>query len=334
MRPAARLLLALPPLLVLAGAARGGTPEGPAADHGAAAALRAGPVGEEAGPFRERLHRVPVPEEGGGPAPLVEMRLCRPPGAAEAAPLAVLNHGSPPNAAARPGMRPAACEAEPVRWFLARGYAVALPLRRGYGASGGAWAEGFGRCGSPDFGSAGRETARDIAAALAYARALPEVRADTGALVVGHSAGGWGAVALAGQHPQGVAAVVSLAGGRGGWAGGTPGANCRPDLLVAEAGRLGAAAAARRAPPMLWVYAANDSFFGPRLAAALHAAFTAKGGAASLVDLPAFGRDGHGLFFARDGSAVWGPVLEGWLAARGLPAEEVPAAAAASGGGR
>ena len=29
-------------------------------------------------------------------------------------------------------------------WFLARGYVVALPLRRGYGETGGAWADGRG----------------------------------------------------------------------------------------------------------------------------------------------------------------------------------------------
>ena len=254
MRSPARVLAPLLlPLLVLAGAAHAEAPDG-APDRGGAVA-RPGPAGEEAGPFRDRLHRVPVPEHaGGGPAPLIEMRLCRPPGVSGAAPLAVINHGSPPNAAVRPAMRPAPSETEPIRWFLDRGYAVALPLRRGYGASGGDWAEGFGRCDSPDFGAAGRETARDIAAALAYARGLPGVvRPDMGALVVGHSAGGWGAVALASQGPQGIAALVNLSGGRGGWARGVPNANCRTDLLVAEAGRFGAVAAAagRGAPPML-----------------------------------------------------------------------------------
>ena len=48
--------------------------------------------------------------------------------------------------------------------------------------------------------------------------------------------------------------------------------------------------------------------------------------------LPAFGRDGHGLSFGPGGSAIWGPVLARWLAARGLPAEEVPASAVAGAG--
>ena len=81
---------------------------------------------------------------------------------------------------------------------------------------------------------------------------------------------------------------------------------------------------------MLWVYAANDSFFSPKLAAAMHQAFAAAGGQAEFAAMPAFGRDGHGLFFGREGSVVWGPVVARYLAARGLPAEPDLASAAAA----
>jgi hypothetical protein len=52
---------------------------------------------------------------------------------------------------------------------------VLSPVRRGYGKTGGAWEEGFGNCNAPYYVEAGLETARDIAAAVAYLRERPEV---------------------------------------------------------------------------------------------------------------------------------------------------------------
>lgn len=235
-------------------------------------------------------------------------RLCRPDGTAPAR-LVVINHGSPRESAQRPGMRPIPCGAEPVRWFTARGFVVLQPMRRGYGATGGRWAEHYDGCAEPDYVRAGRESARDITAAVAAGRALPGVRPD-GVLVVGQSAGGWASIALAAEPPQGVGALVNFSGGRAGWAGGQPNTVCRRDRLEQAAGVFGATARL----PMLWIYTANDSYFPPDLPQALHAAFTAAGGQADLVRLGAFGEDGHRVFPARGGSALWGPVLESWLA--------------------
>ncbi|MES2710400.1 MAG: hypothetical protein V4653_02365, partial [Pseudomonadota bacterium] len=113
---------AWPILLVLLGCAAG--------DGGSRAA---GPIGDSQG--REQMHRLPVP----GTDALIQMRLCRP--AAGDGPLVVINHGSPPVASARATMAPSGCGGEAVSWFTSRGYAVALPLRRGYGASDGPYAE-------------------------------------------------------------------------------------------------------------------------------------------------------------------------------------------------
>jgi hypothetical protein len=44
---------------------------------------------------------------------------------------------------------------------------------------------------------------------------------------------------------------------------------------------------------MLWIYAENDSYFGPELTKRMHNAFTAAGGDAEYHLLPAFGNDGH-----------------------------------------
>ncbi len=238
----------------------------------------------------------------------LQARLCRPAGT-EPARLVVIAHGSPPDAEDRPRMRLTPCSSEAVRWFTARGYAVAVSLRRGYGATGGTFAEDVGSCRTPRFGDAGLETARDLLAVVDAALALPGVRPD-GAVLVGQSAGGLGAMAVDSvAHPK-VAAIVSMAGGRGGHAQDLPNRNCRPDLLAEAAGRYGATATT----PMLWIYAANDSYFAPAIAEDMHARFTAAGGRAELVQPGPFGSDGHRLFFGRGGSTVWGPVVARYLA--------------------
>ena len=233
-------------------------------------------------------------------------RLCLPRGGATR-PLVLINHGSP-SADLRPSQNVASCWSDAVQFFLARGHAVGLPLRRGYGANGGVWHENFGPCDAPDYRRAGLEAARDMQAALTTLAARPDVPAGP-AIVVGQSAGGWGAVALAAQNPPGVRAYVSMAGGRGGRRANQPNNNCTPEALVRTAGGFGATART----PMLWVYTANDSYFGPDLAARMHAAFTAAGGRARLESLGPYGRDGHSLFFGNQGVTIWGPLIEDFL---------------------
>jgi dienelactone hydrolase len=219
-------------------------------------------------------------------------------------PLAILNHGSPRSASDRPGMMVRYPSAS--AWFAARGFAVAVPTRRGYGLTGGAWAETQGRCDSPDYYGAGRTTAQDIRAAVLYFRTQPFVDPDR-IVLVGQSAGGWGVLASAGQKLPGVAAIVNFAGGRG-----SRGADqvCSPAALVDAARRFGAGADL----PVLSIYTANDSYFNPSLARQIHEAFVAGGASrARLLQLSAFGRDGHGLFAHRDGPDVWGPPVEAFL---------------------
>ncbi len=253
------------------------------------------------------LHSIPVTDAEGKVTQL-RARVCRPAGDAPAR-LVVINHGSPPDASARPRMQLGRCDEEAARWFLGRGYVVVFALRRGYGETGGAWAESYGDCGRANYVRAGIETARDINAVVDYTSTLPFVRSD-GAVVVGQSAGGWGTIAYDSvPHPK-VAAFVVMAGGRGGHQGNVPNRNCHPERLADAAGHFGATATT----PMLWIYAANDSFFAPPIAEAMHQAFTASGGKAELVQPGPYERDGHRLFFGSGGSAIWGPLFERYLA--------------------
>ncbi len=253
---------------------------------------------------QEQIVKLPGP----GGATLVA-NVMRPAGDAKR-PLVVINHGSPPDSSQRSKMQPPRF-ATLSSWFLARGYVVALPLRRGYGESGGSWAEAYGRCDAPDYYTAGLQSAADVQSTIDFMRTQPYVAPDR-TLVVGQSAGGWATVALSSLNPPGVSGMINFAGGRGGHqklpSGGI--GNCTPEALVQAAGRYGATARV----PMLWIYSDNDSFFEPALARRMAAAYDASGGRANYRPVGAFGRDGHGLAGSSDGTPVWAPLVEGFLA--------------------
>src|SRR5262249_22764018 len=106
-----------------------------------------------------------IPLDANGQALRLEATAFHPDGAGPF-PLVVINHGSPRTAADRraPRWRPV----EQSRWFVSRGYAVIIPMRRGYACSQGDWAEGYGSCTTPDYFDAGLESARDIRATLDF----------------------------------------------------------------------------------------------------------------------------------------------------------------------
>ncbi len=259
-----------------------------------------GPQGAESGRMREQEWRIPGP--GGA---LMDATVFRPPGETRA-PLVVVNHGSPDSAAERPRMtRPRFSAIS--SYFVARGYVVVLPLRRGYGATGGRWAEEYGRCDSPDFVRAGLETAADIRAAVDYMSAQPFISPGR-TIVVGQSAGGWGTLALSSLNPPGVPAMIDFAGGRGGHQP-VPGGVCGPDFLVRGAAKFGSTARV----PLLWITTANDSFFEPGLVARMVAAYNGAGGQATHRALGAFGKDGHSLAGSDTGAGLWEPLASDFL---------------------
>jgi dienelactone hydrolase len=243
------------------------------------------------------------------PDPVIQMRteLFRPAGNGPF-PLVVINHGSTQNEMQRARMQTPVF-LDIARFFVARGYAVAVPQRPGHGATGGPYLEGqTGGCQNADYFASGQRTADSIAAAIAFMIRQPFVKPN-GVIVVGQSAGGWGALALASRNPPEVRAIVNFAGGRGGRVRDQPNVNCAPDRLVAAAGRFGATARI----PSLWLYTENDSYFAPALSSRLAAAYRDAGGAVEFRLLPAFGNDGHELSRGKGGIDVWRPLVEQFL---------------------
>jgi dienelactone hydrolase len=275
-----------------------------------AAAHQPGPVGQPSGQWREQIYWVPL-SVNGEQRPLYT-RICRPQNEAPARAV-VIAHGQAVEASARLHQTPLACDSETALWFLNRGFVVVAPIRRGYGATGGRLDEVPPPCdqGQRDYAKNGLAIATDLAAAIDYIATLPFVQ-PTGMVLIGQSAGGLGAIAYNSlPHPR-VSAIVNFAGGNGGHMNEKPNDNCQPERLAVAAGVLARGATT----PMLWIYAQNDTFFNPAIAAAMYAAYTQNGGKAEFDQPEPFGSDGHGLFFGHGGSAIWGPLVEHYLATR------------------
>ncbi len=276
----------------------------------AAAQVRLGAQGAEGEPGREQQWLVPSPD----PDTAAHAVLFRPPGDGPFR-LAVIAHASVQNVLRRAQMPQPEYRAL-AAWLIARGFAVLVPERPGHGATGGKYLEDQGGCDEADYSRSGHATADEIAAALNYLRGQSFIRPD-GAVVLGHSAGGWGALALAGADMPGVSAIIAFAPGRGGHANDFPNQVCAPHTLISSAAEFGHGARM----PVTWLVAANDSYFAPDLSRKLADAFRASGARVDFHVLAASGSEGHWLPESEAGVKIAGPELD-----RALKASDAGAA--------
>src|SRR5215470_5262155 len=256
-----------------------------------------GPQGAEAGANREQQWLVPTPEA----ERTAHAVLFRPPGDGPFR-LAVIAHATTQNVLRRAQMPQPEYRAL-AAFLVAHGFAVLVPERPGHGGTGGKYLEDQGGCDEADYARSGRATADEIAAAMNFMRRQAFIKPD-GVVIVGHSAGGWGALALAGESD--VSAIIVFAAGRGGRANDFPNQICAPHTLKAAAGEFGKAAKV----PVTWLVAANDSFFSPAFSKQLADAFRSAGGKVDFRALPAYGGEGHWLPETEGGVKLAAPELE------------------------
>jgi dienelactone hydrolase len=225
----------------------------------------------------------------------------------------ILNHGASPTARARQEESPVLLM-HTASAFAQRGYAVFMPLRRGFGASGGDWAEDPGSCANPDFRRGEGAAAADVLAAYEYARKRPYVDPEL-MILAGQSAGGVASIYAAAQAPKGLAAVLAFAAGRGGDPSslGVPCAASRLAEVFAELGR-------RVRAPVLLYYAENDLYFGPETSRQWYSQFKSGGAPAEYVLQPPFGTNGHFVFTDKRGVNLWLPVVDQFLQRHGARA--------------
>ena len=210
-------------------------------------------------------------------------------------PLVILNHGAP-GFAADAVERTWHFEAE-ARFFLAHGFNVVVPMRKGRGQSGGPYLE---RTTIP--------TAIHVDSAVEDENTVVNaMRAESWVdpariIVAGWSRGGALAVVYAARHPDKVAGVINFSGGW--WS--EYESKYEPETSGAEEHQMRdllAAAGKTARVPELWLYADNDMFFSVAYARQNFDAFRANGGAGQFV---AFGQvsgvpsstegNGHALF--------------------------------------
>ncbi|MEO8751717.1 MAG: alpha/beta fold hydrolase [Casimicrobiaceae bacterium] len=262
--------------------------------------------------LREAVHSVRVPEVGTN----IVVTSFRPRGAGPF-PWIVLSHGTATTHDANRALgryRPLS----PVREWVSRGYAVLVPIRRGYGASGGErLADDYGGCRNPDFRRAGDAAALDLLATVEWARAQRDLDMKRW-LLVGQSAGGFASIYTASKHPEGLVAVLAFSPGRAGDPDKRPGEPCASDRMAT----LIASIAPQIAVPVLWFYAENDEFIGPRVQKLWFESFRSAGGRGDLIVTPPFpDRRGHGVFPAPAGTPLWTQAVTKFyrLQAIGLP---------------
>ena len=249
-----------------------------------------GPQGAEAEPNRAQAWLVPSPD----PDVASHAVLFRPSGEGPFR-LAVIAHASTQNVLLRVQM-PQPDYRTLASFLVARGFAVLVPERPGHGATGGKYLEDQHGCDEADYAHSGRVTAEEISAAVTYLHGQPFIRRE-GVVVIGHSAGGWGALALANADPAEVSAIIVFAAGRGGHANDFPNQVCAPHTLVAAAGEFGHSARI----PVSWLVAANDSYFSPDFSRKLADAFRAGGGKVDFRVLPPYDGEGHWMAETENG---------------------------------
>jgi len=227
-----------------------------------------------------------------------------------------MNHGVSLNARER-SFFPLVEFRDAAMWFARRGYLVVAPVGPGYGAMAldipefglfSVFYSKVGACENPNFRDAGMAAALLDKWIIDY-MTNQKMALPNGAIVIGQSAGGWGAIALSSQNLASVKAIITFAAGRGGRVGGKPNNNCAPDKLVEATAEFGRTART----PMLWFYVENDTFFGPDLSKRMHAAYTGAGGSAEYHLMPPFGGDGHFFIDSPDAIPQWSPLVSQFL---------------------
>lgn len=212
-------------------------------------------------------------------------------------PLAIINHGkSYGDAREQKRYRPYAAARE----FVKRGFVVAVPMRLGFGNSGGTYFQS-----GCDLTKDGFKQSESIDAALRELVKLPYIQSDR-VLIVGHSYGGFITMAYGATNTAvPVKGLINFAGGLKKSTG-----SCLWDLSLTKAfteyGK-------NTKVPSLWIYSENDSLFKPDLVNRLNRSYRAGGANSEVKILGPFKEDGHKFFDDPEGVRMWSSEIDDFL---------------------
>lgn len=246
-----------------------------------------------------------IPTRSGNTMIEMETTVYKPPGNGPF-PLVVMNHGKEPG---NPQYQKRDRFVVLSREFVKRGYAVVIPMRKGFSKSTGQYLED-----GCNMTNNGQLQADDLQGALEYFSQQRWVD-NNSIIIAGQSYGGLATMAFGTRNFPGVRGLINFAGGLR-----ADGGTCswQGELVTAFAAYGG-----KSTLPSLWFYGQNDSYFNHDLANRLHNAYMTSGGNARLVAYPAFKTDAHGMVGSRDGVKIWWPETEHFLRQLGMPTQEV-----------
>jgi dienelactone hydrolase len=214
-------------------------------------------------------------------------------------PLIVINHGTSPEAFQNSERKRYLVASNA---FVSQGFAVVVPMRRGYGSSeGNRVGDGGG-----DLTRYGRENALDIKAAIQFLKTQSYVYPKR-IIVIGQSTGGLATMAYLSMADEGVLGGINFHGG-------VRPRNFTDDPLLGARIEAFATYAKTTRLPSLWFYTANDHSSRPPFIARLYDAYQRAGGKAQLVQLGPFLADGHTLFERPEGLEIWWPKVSAFMA--------------------
>jgi dienelactone hydrolase len=257
--------------------------------------------------LNEETLRIPVKYQGffGGSTELqLEATLYRP-NQTERFSVVVFNHGSTgPNQIPIDQTQKYSIVA---RYFVEKGFAFLVPMRRGRGKSEGPYQEGGEgyRCGNETRGI--NAAIEDLDGVFIFLREQPWADASN-VLIGGVSRGGILSVVYAGQRPDTVKGVINFVGG---WMG----EGCSRD----SNGWFFAEAAQKAVVPMIWLYAENDSYYSTTAIKSYRASFEKAGGKGPFHIFKDIGGNGHSLWSK---PLIWRPALDEYLNQLNLSTEK------------
>jgi dienelactone hydrolase len=221
-------------------------------------------------------------------------------------PLAIWNHGS--NGSGGTMDENTVSQNMGVYYLLSRGYAVAMPLMRGFGNSG----DGIHNTGCR-LDDLGRDAAADVLAVIDPLAKQHKIDASR-IVVAGSSFGGWNALAIGTFRDARIAAIINFYGG-------VHSSACRDHQkpLIESSRRFGQSSRV----PSLWLYGSNDQIFPKPLWQAMYRAYTEQGGRADIVDFGQFRTDSHKLLGDPSATELFAGPVDRFLAGLGLPGKKI-----------
>ena len=189
-------------------------------------------------------------------------------------------------------------------YFLSRGYAVLLPMARGFAQSQGSLIRD-----GCNLAKVAQANGSDIVAATKAVARRPDIDASR-IVVAGQSFGAWNTLGVGTEAPAGVRALVAF----------NPAirtSDCHDqDAAMAD----GAVTLAAATPlPSVWFFGDNDSVMPTNVWRTMFERYKAAGGKAELVDIGLFEADSHQMLSSPGAMSLWMPKVDALLAQVGLP---------------